>query len=222
MSSVIDFLRAFNRKERFFLVGHALGNPDFNLSEEFRRDLETALQVQVPRDALVAMDYHLTWIYAAVALGSQGLDASSPKAIPAQDNAARVIVRNQEDVDLLAAFEVGDITHIVILEAKGVTGWTNAQMSSKAKRLADIFGHDGHRFPNVVPHFALTSPRESKLLKPTEWPSWMAEDGEIPWLRLPIPNGLLRVSQSDASGVPLRDGSHWAVIAERGPDLVEE
>src|SRR5687767_8811818 len=135
MSSVIEFLKAFNRKERFFLVGHALGNPGFLLSEDFRQDLETALRVRVPQDAFVAMDYHLTWIYAAVVLGSQGFDASSPKAIPAQDNASGTIVRNQEDVDLLAAFEDAGTTHIVILEAKGVTGWTNSQMASKARRL---------------------------------------------------------------------------------------
>jgi hypothetical protein len=222
MSSVVEFLRAFNRKERFFLVGHALGNPKFALSDAFRADLAATIGLAVPDGVFVAMDYHLTWIYAAVTLGSAGADISNPRAIPPQDNEARIIVRNQEDVDLLVAFEREDATHVVVIEAKGVTGWTNSQMASKAKRLCQIFGADGQRVGGVIPHFALISPWESKLLKPASWPHWMAPGGEIPHMHLPIPGRLLRVSQSDAQGHPLRDGSHWAVLPERGGDLVED
>ena len=34
MSAFVDYLWSFNRKERFFLVGTALGNPDFRLSPD--------------------------------------------------------------------------------------------------------------------------------------------------------------------------------------------
>ena len=59
MSALIDQLKRFNRKERFFLVGLALGNPDFKLSDAFRSSLHDLLGVSIPADAFVAMDYHL-------------------------------------------------------------------------------------------------------------------------------------------------------------------
>jgi hypothetical protein len=33
---LVEHLRAFNRKERFLLVGQALGNPHFALGDSFR------------------------------------------------------------------------------------------------------------------------------------------------------------------------------------------
>ena len=35
MSAFIEYLRSFNRKERFFLIGTALGNPAFRLDSAF-------------------------------------------------------------------------------------------------------------------------------------------------------------------------------------------
>ncbi|MBI4301278.1 MAG: hypothetical protein HY664_01570 [Chloroflexi bacterium] len=64
MLEIIANLRLFNRKERFFLVGMALGNPKFKLIEQFRNQLNDKLGLFVPEDAFAAMDYHLDWIYA--------------------------------------------------------------------------------------------------------------------------------------------------------------
>jgi hypothetical protein len=36
-------------------------------------------------------------------------------------------------VDLLVAFEVGGVFHLIMLEAKGATGWTNRQLAHKAR-----------------------------------------------------------------------------------------
>ncbi len=36
MMTLMEHLESFNRKERFFLVGNALGNPDFQLSTDFQ------------------------------------------------------------------------------------------------------------------------------------------------------------------------------------------
>jgi len=38
-SGLLHHLQEFNRKERFFLVGMAPGNPEFRLGEEFRERL---------------------------------------------------------------------------------------------------------------------------------------------------------------------------------------
>lgn len=39
MQSLIDNLSAFNRRERFFVVGWALDNPFFNVGDEFREQV---------------------------------------------------------------------------------------------------------------------------------------------------------------------------------------
>ena len=69
-SRLLLHLEEFNRKERFFLVGMALGNPEFRLGEEFRERLAQKLSLQVPRDAFVAMDYHLDWLAASLFLAA--------------------------------------------------------------------------------------------------------------------------------------------------------
>ena len=39
MTSLMELLESFNRKERFFLIGDALGNRTFQLSTDFRARL---------------------------------------------------------------------------------------------------------------------------------------------------------------------------------------
>ena len=50
-----------------------------------------------------------------------------------------LVVGNQEDIDLLIAFEKQAKTHLVLVEAKGGTAWGNDQLRSKASRLQHIF-----------------------------------------------------------------------------------
>jgi hypothetical protein len=61
--TIIEQFQAFNCKERFFLIGKALGNPEFRLDESFRVEVANTLQLNIPHDAYPAMDYHLEWIY---------------------------------------------------------------------------------------------------------------------------------------------------------------
>ena len=63
MKTLLEHLESFNRKELFFLVGNALGNPDFRLSAEFQMKLRESFGIQPPNDAFVAMDYHLDWLH---------------------------------------------------------------------------------------------------------------------------------------------------------------
>ena len=65
MMTLMEHLESFNRKERFFLVGNALGNPDFQLSTDFQTKLNTAFGIPPPNSAFVAMDYHLDWLHAS-------------------------------------------------------------------------------------------------------------------------------------------------------------
>jgi hypothetical protein len=66
----ITYLRRFNRKERFFLVGWALGNREFRLAPAFSRGISSVVSLEIPRDAFVAMDYHLDWIYGSAFLSA--------------------------------------------------------------------------------------------------------------------------------------------------------
>jgi hypothetical protein len=90
----------------------------------------------------------------------------------------------------LIAFKSENIYHLVLIEAKGVTGWTNKQMTSKANRFGDIFGEQGTTWPGVKPHFVIMSPSSPKGFSVEKWPHWMAPNGHIRWLGLTIPEHL--------------------------------
>ena len=177
MLDLVELLESFNRKERLFLIKQALGG--FQLADEFRKALGNAIcpdteesESFIPEDALVAMDYHLDWIAAALTLNK---NAGVSKAF---DNAPELVTGTQEDIDLLVAFQKDGINHLVFVEAKGVTSWSNCQMRGKAQRLKNIFGDDGNCYPGVTPHLCLMSRREPSTKPPNkldtdQWPEWM-------------------------------------------------
>ncbi len=216
-NKVIENLRRFNRKERFYLVGAALDKPNFTLGRFFRKRLKECLGLQVPEDAFVAMDYHLNWVYASLYLANKGagLDkvVETRKAFP---NPEEIIKGNQEDIDLLISYPGDDGCHLLFLEAKGDSGFNNDQFDSKADRLRKIFGEDGCKWAGVKPHFALISPKEPQRLKYDNWPEWMRCKGKPNWLKLPWPGGLVQVSRWDIEhDEASAKGEHWKVIKSR-------
>lgn len=203
-------LRLFNRKERFFLLGWALGNREFRLDPAFRGELSLALNLDVSGDAFVAMDYHLDWIYASAFL------SATDDAAPVHSNSEGLITANQEDIDLVVAFDDGDGGHLIMVEAKGVTGWTNRQATSKARRLKAIFGLRGDMWPDIRPHFAIVSPKEPRGLDCSGWPGWMKRGDGLPyWIKMEIRGGLLRVTRCHDTGKVSREGRYWRVIDSR-------
>ena len=209
MSRLIDALRSFNSKERFFLLGHLLGNPTLQPCAQFRQALSKVLQVQVPEKPFAAMDYHLDWLYASLHL------ALSDGNTNVFTNGERLIKGQQEDIDFLLAYEQEDVCHVVLLEAKGVTGWLNSQMVSKARRLGEIFGSDGRQWTNVVPHFALLSPNPPQRLQTEGWPAWMIGSWGIPRLRLPVPATLQAPVRCDKDGHTSKAGAFWRAARRR-------
>lgn len=206
MNNLINTLRSFNSKERFFLIGHVLGNASFTLSEKFKEKIETKLHLQFPDNSFTAIDYHLDWLYASLYS-----TFNNGRGSQIFSNSHRIIKAQQEDVDLIIAFQKDGSYHIILLEAKGVTGWTNKQMTSKANRFREIFGTDGKKWPNVIPHFLLMSPKQSKHLNISEWPTWMSVNGQAAWIELPIPNGLRKVTRCDEAGSDDKNGGFWKV-----------
>ncbi len=206
MRQLIDNLRSFNSKERFFLIGHILGNANFTPSQEFKKSIEDSLGLKIPEEAFTAMDYHLDWIYASLCLTFN--NGGESKVFP---NTDRIIKAQQEDIDFIIAFTKGNFCHILLIEAKGVAGWINKQLNSKAERFGQIFGKDGEKWPGVKPHFLLLSRQRPKELNVQGWPAWVTMDGQVQWSELPIPPGLRKVTRCDSKGRPDRNGRFWKV-----------
>ena len=197
MPDLIKILESFNRKERFFLVAQALGQernnkPAFTLSDDFRRELEQKLEFdfEIPPDAFVAMDYHLDWLQAGLVLSRNIQEELF-------SNAGEVIKGTQEDIDLLVAFRHGDQHHLILVEAKAYSGWSNDQLKSKADRLREIFGDNGEDYGGVMPHFCLMGPKESAGLNLDVFPDWMKP---IKWLTLALPEERRTVTRRKKDG----------------------
>jgi hypothetical protein len=205
MQNLIKYLKDFNSKERFFLVGRILGNSNFTLASDFCEELSNLLEIPIPVNAFSAMDYHIDWLYASLMLAK---DDDITKVYLNENN---LIKAQQEDVDWLIAFQFQREYHLVLIEAKGVTGWTNKQMTSKANRFGEIFGKQGNRWPGVIPHFVIMSSHQPKGLFTGKWPQWMAPNGKIKWLELSIPENLICVYRCNEQGQENKNGQVWTV-----------
>ena len=188
MSELITHLQSFNRKERFILLREALGADTFSLDDGFRERLGEVVGATVPAAAFVAMDYHLDWLQMALYLAAT---PSPPSPIPSDD----LFKANQEDVDLLVAFDGAATTHLVLVEAKMETGWTNSQLCSKAQRLRLIFGTGRPGAHLAKPYFVLASPNRPERLKTDDWPDCMTRAGEPVWMELRRPPDLRKVTR---------------------------
>lgn len=204
-TDLISLLKYFNRKERFFLIGQALGNEDFILSDDFRNVLGEKLNLQIPKNFFVAMDYHLDWIYASLYCAKEG----TTKFIA--DNTDLKLNSNQEDIDLLVAFKKENIYHLIMIEAKAESGWTNRQFLSKIERLKYIFGNDLISYPNIKPYFLITSPRKPRNLKIEALPEYLRKSVPDIWFELTVPDNLVKITRCNELGRPSITGTKWKV-----------
>lgn len=56
---LIKNLKSFNRKERFYLIGQMLGNPEFRMDEKQLDEISRLIELKIPKEYFAAMDYHL-------------------------------------------------------------------------------------------------------------------------------------------------------------------
>lgn len=206
--SLINNLKAFNRKERFILLHKALGFSDqsFRLGDAFRAELSESLGiVEIPSDALVVMDYHLDWLQMAMYLTAN--PNQRPSGLIHNPPEDYLVKGTQQDIDLLVAFERKRKTHVILVEAKGDTAWDNDQMELKADRLNHIFSEGRPGRDTVEPHFVIMSPKESKneKFKATLDGMNLSDNGPI-WLPLSLPNGLVKVTRCDRAGADEASG----------------
>ena len=200
MTDLLELLRLFNKRERYFLIDYALGG--FTLAQQFRRDLEVVLKLDIPAEAFVAMDYDLEWLAASL------LASRDPGGDTDFSRIYGGVPITYPDVDLLIAFKSGEVFHLVMVEAKAYTGWLNKQMRVKAEYLAKVFGDRGDNHCGVVPHFCLIAPKEpSKWLTTGDWPQWMTlESGRPRWLEMKVPGERRVVTRKGQDGLDLPEG----------------
>lgn len=214
---LIDRLEAFNRKERHILWEQATGTGQMvALSDSYRSALSTATSTQVPAapEHFLAVDYHLNWVYGALLVnaGKVSDGATHPIPPPSADDphGRRPYEHNQEDIDLLVAYEADNTTHVVMVEAKAFTAWGTKQMESKLRRLDRILD-DALPSGGVAMHLVLTSfTPPSKLA--LDWGRWADDSGQPPWIPLTKPTGRILIEECDALGTRKQNGGHVHVI----------
>ncbi|MCJ8344974.1 hypothetical protein MJH12_05500 [bacterium] len=221
---VIEYLKSFNRKERFHLVGQLLGNPEFRLDPNILAKILRTINLDVPSNYFAAMDYHLDWIYASLYLtvnpDKRNTAIYRGKADDLQANEASQscdtlqISGTQQDVDFIIAFlDDEDVVHIVMIEAKGDTGFDKSQLSSKRDRIDKIFLN-----PNwsnfVKPHFVyFSNSKMSSSSKPLQdLPDYMKNsNGDFNCLHLYMPANQRKVTRCDKNLKSSDKGTHWKV-----------
>lgn len=199
-------LRSFDSHERGLLLEWAAGAP-LKLGTAVRDAIERRIGRRLPADAFVAMDYTLDWLYAATRWTLSPTQCQQPQPWPSGGE----LSASPQDIDLVVAWEDRVGPHLVLLEAKGFTGWTNKQMESKAGRLGAIFHAGLDRDFDV--HFILAGPAPSKGLKTENWPEWMRPGHRTHFLNIDDPGTRRAVQRCNADGLKLKEGhTHWQSI----------
>ncbi len=210
---IISNLKSFNRKERFYLIGQMLGNPEFRMDDNQLDKISNLIGLTISRKYFAAMDYHLDWIYASLYLTKNNSKSCVERNF-IEENGIETdyqISGTQEDVDFLLAFvDEKKITHIVMIEAKGDSYFSNGQLDSKNKRFKAIFGNE-NTWPNVRPHFLLCSPKEPQKINIEEPAYFIFKNSKLPWLELDMGEGKNKVTRCDDEGEPYNNGKYWTV-----------
>ncbi|WP_433165083.1 hypothetical protein [Kribbella sp. CA-247076] len=208
-SSFVGNLRRFDSHERGLLLQWVAGEP-FRVGGALRSAISRAVGIEPPADAFVAMDYTLDWLYAAVQ-ATLAEDDSLPQPWPSKGELAA----SPEDVDLIVAWEGPDgCAHLILIEAKGFTGWSNTQLKRKVMRLDSIFAGELRNRFDV--HLFLAGPQPSAGLKITDWPEWTRPDGRTRFLAIDDPGLRYAVQRCDGDGRPTsRHWTHWKAVPRR-------
>ena len=202
----VDALMKFNRKERYWLIRSALGEASKALDPHFLDRLQ-ALGITVPRDAWWAMDYHFDRL-----AGALHLYRSAGEADAVQSNEEGAVKGNQEDLDLIIAFD----NTLVLIEAKGDSSWDGSQLGSKRLRLQACFGEVPERLGLQV-FFVFMSTGAPPAV--ADWPAWTLDPHGRPyWLEMRMAEkdqeaAFCKVVRcSDAEGTVSEVGKYWKIV----------
>lgn len=215
-------LSAFNRKERYYLFAGATGGllqaevhgASVALAEPFRAAIATSLGPpwQPPPHAWAATDYHLDWLHAALqwwggATGPGRLDHLA--TTPAGGEAAKAVTGTQEDADLAVCWHDGEVTRLVLIEAKAYGAWSNKQATDKHARIRTILSAAPPTGLEV--RWLLASPTAPVKLTVSGWEPWALVEGKPAWMPLPVPALRVATQRCDQFGRPSAAGAQWRI-----------
>ncbi len=218
-------LEAFNRKERYFLLGGAalglaedeISGPSMTLATGFRDAIESVTGWHVPPHAWVGMDYHLGWLHAALRW-LEG-DTWPHKEPPLLENTSRtgvsLVSGNQEDSDLIVGWSTPEGDRVVLVEAKAYGGWTKKQLASKLTRVQGILEARTGAPPRCDIKFVLASPKRPSLTA-NAFPdfdfAWDSDGSGLAWVPLSVPGARLGTTRTDDAGRSTAEGKFWTII----------
>lgn len=238
-SRLVKCLAKYNRKERYWLIQNALGEPEkqLKLTREFRDRLFGVIDIAIPCNAWWATDYHINWLFGAFILDRYGpltCELANPWSAGKLNGLPRRLIQgNQEDFDLIIAFD----RTIILIEAKVVGSWSNKQIDSKCQRLQDWADLSDKVVPSECKPLAasgtqtplnvfmvLASPKCPEKLKDSEWPSFVTVENGKPFflpLRLPTAPEKFLVPQRLSKNSEKTDDDiydHWKQVLTNAPD----
>lgn len=200
MSQLIDKLKSFNRKERYWLINKALGDGASRLDAEFVDELTKILGENVPCDAWWAMDYHIDWIFATLLSLEENKDCYC--------NDFGYITSTQEDVDFIVAFD----NKIILIEAKWDGSWSQSQIGNKLERLGEI--KKIAEKLNISVFGVLSSPRKPQKLNASDSLFWNVKSKDYSFVCLkPSLDDINfnKVTRCDGQGIKNSNGKFWMV-----------
>ncbi len=107
-----------------------------------------------------------------------------------------------------------DRPRLLLIEAKGFTGWSNKQLLSKAHRLGAIFDEQTRRHVDV--RFVLVGPKHSAGIVTDGWPSWMTTEDRYHFLDIPDPGPRCSVQRCTSDRKPTKTSyTHWQAVPRK-------
>ncbi|WP_116345197.1 hypothetical protein [Cupriavidus taiwanensis] len=211
-------LSRFNAKERFALIQRVLGVAIAPHADFMTEVLAKCAITNRPENVFCAMDFHLDWLYAA--LMNESLVEDEPMPLVAGENDHFPVTGKQQDADFIMCFTENSgngalpVTHLLLIEAKGVGSWDTLQIASKFNQyraMRPAFA----RNPNVRTRLILMSQKDPEENRTRQNSEFLAElqgfrDFGVPvWVHLPMEN-TLSVVRCNADRTPNgKTPTHW-------------
>ncbi|MEO9167703.1 MAG: hypothetical protein ABI230_04795 [Aestuariivirga sp.] len=207
LMTLVEALKQFNRKERYWLIQQALGKPQ--LDAKFLTELSLALnkqcgdksKIRIPENAYWAIDYHFDWI-----AGALESIAMAKEPFPNSPSNKQLVRGNQEDIDLLVAYE----HTLILVECKAGESWSIKQLKSKKNRICLIKKLIIEKGLGIDIHKAIVSsddPSESRGKIKDELKGF-------PWFKLADYdlNSFKKPQRCNGMGDAKASGKYWQVI----------
>jgi hypothetical protein len=217
MNPLANILERFNRKERNLLIRDILDcrGKTPPLGGDFCERLAKAVGISKESldSAWWATDFHFDWLAGALLTFMKGETRTR------QDNSHKLVMGNQEDIDLVVVVHIPAAEtphHLILIEAKAYGHFTTNQYRSKVKRLTRL-----HKFyieleresPHKISfHYVLYSPTKPANLVPMVLP-WQSNVATAPahiHLKFTLPgSSILAVTRCKDKDAPDIKGAYW-------------